>query len=678
MTLERKPAIPYFHRMSELTDDIVRIFSESGVLATTDAFEYRSQQEAMALAIAGALEGRTHLMVEAPTGVGKTLAYLVPSILYATRNHRRAIISTHTRNLQDQLFRKDIPIVRTLIGSGFRAELLKGRGNYLCTTRLRNALAAPGSLFRDEAAEQLGQLYRWSASTADGDIDTLPFAPLPEVWDLVCSERGLCSPGVCGSDCFFQRARERVRSADLVILNHALFFALVAVQENEERFIFDDDFVVFDEAHTLPTVAGAGVGTKVSRHQVLTTLHRLYNPRTKRGLLSRPGKRLSSMIAGLDDSVTEFFATVSQAARSLAAGAGPQATALRIRTRGFVVNSLAGPLTELCAEIEKIAGAPKHAHLRAELDAVRQSCLDMLSLIDNFLEQPEPAFTYWVELSRQGGGNVSLCASPSEVGDIIGPRLFKEGTSVIMTSATLAVGDSMAYAQQRIGATNVPALILDSPFDHMRQMRLCLAGDMPEPETDGYAGELPSWILRSVERSEGKALVLFTSAALMNSMASVLMEPLNELGLRLFVQGTEMSRHDMLGAFRDDVHSVLFGLDSFWMGVDVPGEALEHVIITRLPFAVPNHPLIEARLESIARRGGQAFLEFTLPEAVLKFRQGAGRLIRTRTDRGMVTVLDSRIVRRSYGRVFLSSIPRCPVEILAESGASEELSQGEW
>ena len=664
--------------MSQLLEDVRRVFAHDGILSSAEGFEYRPQQEAMAIAIAEALEDRSHLMVEAPTGVGKTLAYLVPSILYATRNHRRAVISTHTRNLQDQLFHKDLPIVRSLMRSGFRAEILKGRGNYLCTTRLRNALSAPGSLFSDEAAQQLSELYRWSETTDNGDVDTAPFAPLPEVWDLVCSERGVCSPATCGTDCFFQRAREQVRSADLIILNHALFFALMAVQETDERFIFDDDFVVFDESHTLPSVAAAGVGQRISRHQVLSAIHRLYNPKSKRGILGKQSKRVKDLIVDIDAAVGDFFGTVAQAARSLASGAGPQTTAIRVRTRGLVVNALTQPLTALCAELDKLGKAPKNAPLGPELDAVRNTCLDILLQVDNFLEQPDPSFTYWVELPRQRDGNIALCASPGDVGEIIGPRLFKAGTSVILTSATLAVDNSLSYAQERIGAREVRTLILDSPFDFARQMRVCLAGDIPEPETDGYTETLPSWILRSVERSQGKALVLFTSTALMNTLASTLLDPLDELGFRLLVQGNELSRHEMLETFKDDIHSVLFGLDSFWMGIDVPGEALEHVIITRLPFAVPNHPLVESRLEAIARRGGQAFLEFTLPEAVLKFRQGVGRLIRTRTDRGMVTVLDSRIVRKSYGRMFLSSIPRCPVEILASSGESEEAPLGEW
>jgi ATP-dependent DNA helicase DinG len=240
-----------------------------------------------------------------------------------------------------------------------------------------------------------------------------------------------------------------------------------------------------------------------------------------------------------------------------------------------------------------------------------------------------------------------------------------------MTSATLSVNGSLSYFESRVGALNARELLLDSPFDHARQMTLSVARDIPEPEAEGYADELPGWILRSIDRTHGRALVLFTSVATMRATAAALVDEIARRNLKLMVQGVDGQRHQLLEEFKRDVDSVLFGLDSFWMGVDVPGEALEHVVITRLPFAVPNHPLIEARLEGIAARGGNAFMEYTLPEAILKFKQGAGRLIRTRDDRGYVTILDSRIMKKSYGKAFISSLPSCPVEILSSEGDVE-------
>lgn len=667
--------IPYLGTMNEHRHAIEDIFSATGALSVHPDYEHRPQQGKMAMAIADALEQRRHLIVEAPTGVGKTLAYLVPVILFALREHRKAIISTHTKNLQEQLIQKDIPLVRSAIPADFKAVTMKGRKNYLCKTRLHNALGSTRPLFDDQGQEELRKIYEWSSNTEDGDIEGLGFAPQPEVWEMVCSEQGICSAATCGQGCFFQRVKEQARAAHLVIMNHALFFTLMGLQGTEDRFIFDNDFVVFDEAHTLEGVAAAGVGKRLSRRQVLIALHRLYNPKTSRGLLGRQKKSLKTLCAETEAAVDGFFAEVRQAAISLRKnnvdGHGSQAREIRIRSPRFVPNTLSNPLSQLEKEIRKLEEGTENSLEKQELAAARRSLWEAQVVSDEFLEQTDLDLTYWVELAGERSGNVTLCASPSDVSTILGARLFREETSVIMTSATLSVAGDLDYFQKRIGAQHVTTAILDSPFDHARQMRLRIARDIPEPEDPAFAESLPRWIMESIDRSGGKALVLFTSTSLMKTMALNLREEFSRRGIQLLVQGEEMQRHTLLEAFKRDIHSVLFGLDSFWMGVDVPGEALEHVVITRLPFAVPNHPLIEARLESIMRRGGNSFLEYTLPEAVLKFRQGAGRLIRSKTDTGIVSILDSRILRKRYGSVFISSIPRCPVEILTSSGEAE-------
>lgn len=642
-------------------------------------FEDRPQQEAMAHAVAAALGTRSHLIVEAPTGVGKTLAYLIPAVLHARSDGRKAVISTHTKNLQEQLFCKDLPLVRQLLGFDFKAVMLKGRRNYLCMTRLRNVLASTASMFNEDGEAELQRINSWSGKTTDGDVESLGFVPRLEIWDMVCSEPGVCRPKSCGSHCFFQRAREEARAADLVIMNHALFFTLLARQDTEDRFIFENDFVIFDEAHTLEAVAAASAGGRLSRHQLNGILWRLYNARTRKGLLSRQKKDVKSLCVRTQEQVQEFFDEIYQAAVSIDRRAYEgRSRVVRVRNSHLVLNSLDGPFRALQAELKKVEDATQDGTLKQELNAVRGTLLEAHSAIDDFLRQSEPGFTYWIECGRNREENVTLCSSPSDVGEFIGPRLFREDASVILTSATLSVNGTTEYFQRRIGAGAVQPLLLDSPFDHSRQMKLCIARDMPEPESEEYARALPSRIMQSIDRSGGKALVLFTNSSLMRSMAELLRGSFEERNVRLLVQGPERSRHLLLEEFKNDVRSVLFGLDSFWMGVDVPGEALEHVVITKLPFAVPNHPLIEARLESIAQRGGNAFLEYTLPEAVLKFRQGSGRLIRSRMDTGMITVLDSRIIRKSYGRVFLTSIPRCPVELISSDAESEYLPSDEW
>ncbi|MEW6509713.1 MAG: helicase C-terminal domain-containing protein [Bacteroidota bacterium] len=655
--------------MEHLRSTVEHIFSPSGTLAQRKGYEHRPQQEEMAAAVASALEERSHLIVEAPTGVGKTLAYLVPALLYALERNQKAIVSTHTKNLQEQLIQKDIPIARSLIGKPVVAATLKGRRNYLCTTRLAHAVASPSSMFDLNGAEQLARIQAWASHTPDGDMEGLDFSPRPDVWEMVCSEQGTCSSGVCGQRCFFQRAKVRAREAHLLILNHALFFSLFAINESEDHFIFPDDFVIFDEAHTLEAVAGAGLGLKLSRRAALLALHRIYNPKTKKGLLGGRRRKPVAIFESAEAAIDEFFGTISRAARALAppsgSGYGPRQE-IRIRAPGVAVNAIDEPFLAVESFLKQAEEKSADLFQSQELASARRSLQEVRTSVQAFLDQTGDQLTYWVELPPSG--NVMLVASPSDVGEVLGPRLFREQTPVIMTSATLSVNGSLDYFRARVGADDATPLILGSPFDHSRQMTLCLARDVPEPDSDAHAQELPGWILRSIERTQGKALVLFTSAAMMRSAAATLAPELSERGIRMMVQGIDGQRHELLENFKEDISSVLFGLDSFWMGVDVPGEALEHVIITRLPFAAPNHPLIEARLEAIAARGGNSFLEYVLPEAVLKFKQGAGRLIRTRDDKGVVTVLDSRILHKSYGRAFISSLPRCPVEILGADG----------
>jgi ATP-dependent DNA helicase DinG len=631
----------------------------------------------MARAIADALQNRRHLIIEAPTGIGKTLAYLVPSILYALQEERKAIVSTHTKNLQEQIFKKDIPLVHAILDRDFRVALLKGRRNYLCTTRLHNAFSSTGSLFERDELEQLNHIREWSLRTTDGDVENLGFIPNARVWDLVCSEKEVCSSARCKTDCFFQRAKERVKSAHLTIMNHALFFNLLGMHDSDDHFVLADDFVIFDEAQTLESVAASGLGKTISRNQTLASIHKLYNGRTKKGLLAKEGRSVRSRCGEAELGAENFFNTVRESVVRIAPAAFRNSAGVvrevRIRQPYLVANTLTNSLNDLQTAVQQLEESAETEARKQEFAAARRSLWEVDVLIREFLEQPDQDFTYWVELGAGRSENVTLCASPTEIADRIGPKLFRANTSVIMTSATLTVEGRLDYFKNRMGAGMVEGCVLDSPFDHTQQMRLTLTRDIPEPDKTDYARHLPSRILQNIDRSRGKALVLFTSNVLMQSVAAELMHDLEERSLQLLVQGGDTQRHELLEEFKRDIHSVLFGLDSFWMGVDVPGEALEHVIITRLPFAVPNHPLTEARLELIEKRGGNAFMEFTLPEAVLKFRQGVGRLLRSRTDRGMVTILDSRILTKRYGRMFISSIPQCPVDVIAASGETEFL-----
>ena len=462
----------------------------------------------MAQAIIAALESKSHLIVEAPTGVGKSLAYLIPAILYAVTNGRKAIISSHTKNLQEQLLRNDVELARSILPFEFNAALLKGRKNYLCTTRLQNAESHQRQLFGKEETDELEMLRAWAETTRDGDLETLPFPLSQTIRQQVWSEQGACSQKICGSTCFFQQAKIRARSADLVIINHALFFTLLASQPPREGFLYDNDFVIFDEAHTLEAVAGTGIGKDLSRAQVLYAIHRLYNPRTKKGLLARiKKKQIRDLCAEAEDVINEFFDTVIAVAR----GSNTSSPTIRVRGPNLVTNLVDPYLQQLQDLVKDLTKDPNSKLNKEELTIAHRLLWEAQTLIGEFLDQSDSSLTYWVELPEKSSKNVVLCTAPTDISTSVGPLLFRENTSVILTSATLAVGGSLDYIQNRLGARPAETLILNTPFNFRRQMNLVLTGDIPTPDTPGFDRELPGWILSSILRSRGKALVLFTS-----------------------------------------------------------------------------------------------------------------------------------------------------------------------
>jgi len=663
--------------MTAFSDTIETLLGPDGVIAQHSGFAYRDQQHTMAQAIAHALETEQHLVVEAPTGVGKTLAYLLPAVLHALENNRTAVISTHTKNLQDQLLQKDIPLARALLGTDFRALALKGRRNYLCITRLENAIAYAGSLFTDDVSDELLRLKEWAATSIDGDIGTCPFVPRTDVWDAVCSEPGVCAPPTCGSRCFYRQLRERARRSAVVVMNHALFFSLLPLRQTEDQFLFDNDFVILDEAHLVEQAAGNAFGERISRRGLMSAVHRLYHRKGRKGLLAPAPRGLASSIRAVEECTEDFFAQYAEAAKRLRGGAHGDAVRpeqeIRVTVPDVIPDTLSGPFQEL---LHKVGIAEEHvgdAARKQEIAAVRQSLERNLTVLQGIMGLSNPRAAYWIEVGKAPNDNIVLSSAPYEVHDLLAPRLFADRGPTILTSATLSVDGSLDYIKARLGAGGAGDLILDTPFDFARQMRVWLARFMPEPDTPAYQRELPDAIMQCIRATRGKALVLFTSSGMMHAAARAIGGRLEEAGIRMLVQGADLQRHALLEEFKRDIHSVLLGLDSFWMGVDVPGEALEHVIITRLPFAVPSHPLMEARLEDLQRRGVNPFLAFSLPEAILKFRQGAGRLIRSVTDTGIVSILDSRIFTKPYGRMFLGALPRCRMEILGRDGDVEPL-----
>ncbi|MBC8018318.1 MAG: helicase [Verrucomicrobia bacterium] len=703
---------PFAEKKGELLslDEIGRVFAPNGMMAGLKGYEQRDEQLRMAFAVAEAFNNDKVVLVEAGTGTGKSLAYLVPSILWAVRNNQRVVISTNTINLQEQLIRKDLPFLARSSSVEFKAVLVKGRSNYACLRKLENAEAEP-ALFPDEATAELTSIIEWSKSCLDGCRSDLSFAPRGSTWEEVCCEADQCSRSKCKhfNRCFFYRARLDASSANILVVNHALLLSDIVLRKetgyDATAILPPFTRLIFDEGHHLEDVATSHLSLVISRGAILKQLHRLVPQKAaKAGLLTIISNRLtrdlpesmealytelsalleshllpkSHDIGTLTESTMDWLAL---AVEREAGGEGGRERKLRItpeverrpfwqecRQRVQVLAAAVGDYTSALRTLVRRCGdlpdklKEKLADQLLDTAGIEGRLQAMVDGLLFFIGTPDDGYCRWIETSTgHRGVQARLCAAPLDISGQVKETILDRLKTIIVTSATLTVGGDFKYLKKRTGFGLLPKerlseLQLASPFDYASQVFVAVPDDMPEPTGHGFREALEERILRAVSISKGGAFILFTSYDLLNKVHATLTPALARLGLTVLKQG-EGGRHAMLAHFRKEGNAVLFGTDSFWEGVDVKGGALRLVIITRLPFQVPTEPVQQARSEQVEAGGGDSFREFSIPQAVIKFRQGFGRLIRSRDDRGAVLILDRRITTKGYGKIFLRSLP---------------------
>lgn len=683
-------------------DDINDVF-DNHLREIIDDYEERPQQITMAAKVAESFNNAEVLLAEAPTGIGKSLAYLVPALLWSHQNGDGVIISTQTRNLQDQLFNKDIPLVQKAVDFDFKAVLLKGRGNYLCLLKYYELLNEAINSYGADERLALQAVLVWAETTKTGDISECSgFSPgrYKYLWSRMSCEGNFCLGRVCQyyKKCFLFRIRNEAMTAHLRVINHYLLFADFAAGGELVR---ASGQLILDEAHNLEKVAASYLGPEINHNQFITTLNQIYTIKpVETGFLALLKTKISDL--GSEERIsleaaigkvqkhllkargltgTFFEKLTASATKGLATG--DELREIRYTDikqfvpQDFVddcyiaLKTLETLLIELSENIDLLDNIENNNELAIRGRAVAQD-LHELKEAFGFLTYPDDReFVYWVELGSKR--DARLVSAPLDVGKILNEKLYDNLKTVVLCSATLSVAGDFAYYKNRLGlnlnsAERTIAIALDSPFDLKRNIGFFEAGFMPPPNTKNFDEQAAETIFGLFDSMRVRGMVLFTSYKSIEAVLNFAGTRLLEKGFELFVQNSNLSPFQLLSRYRQSSRGIIFGTDSFWEGVDLPGDELELLVIVKLPFSVPERPWIKANLEKIENEGGNPFMDFSLPEAVIKFRQGFGRLIRKKTDKGCVVSLDSRLTGKQYGRLFIMSV-KPPLRVCPSLGS---------